>query len=605
MFSLFFKKKGGIEVPPEPKLIVPEGFLLPQTAEQLLATPRRQKLLNLIWQRTSVSREQFNLLYLKPIQRYAELVQVFPASESHHHAYHGGMIDHGLEVITYALKLRQSFLLPAGSSTEEQAAQGEVWTAGITYAAMLHDIGKIAVDLHVEQTDGQIWHPWQGTLLQPYRFKYQTDREYRLHTAASGLLYQQILDPVILNWLTQYPALWRSLLYLIGGQPEQAEILGEIINKADQASVAQELGGDPTKAITAPKQALQRKLLDGLRYLIKEQLKLNQSGPSDGWLTNDALWLVSKTVSDKLRAHLLSQGISGIPEKNTAIFDILQEHSIIKPTPEDKAIWNATVASESGWSHAFTLLKLSPSMIWESGNQPDAFKGVVNITQSEPEKSASIENPAPVQNETTPIISEPVQTADSLDSILNLFNVPQVISSSPEAALSKPEIAIEPVIQQTEPTKTVHQILPVVSEPEATVEEVQEPGTTETLSAEHFMTWLKTAILNQQLMINDPQALVHTVADTLFIVTPGIFMKYAMLHAGSDARWEIYQKQFEKLKLHRKTPVSGKNIWTCQIVGFKKTQKKLHGYLLKEPEQIIAIPFNNPHLSITDDSKIE
>lgn len=119
------------------------------------------------------------------------------------------------------------------------------------------------------------------------------------------------------------------------------------------------------------------------------------------------------------------------------------------------------------------------------------------------------------------------------------------------------------------------------------------------------MKWLKTAILNQQLMINDPQALVHTVADTLFIVTPGIFMKYAMLHAGSNVKWEIYQKQFEKLKLHRKNPVGGKNIWTCQIVGFKKSQKKLHGYLLKESEQIIAIPFNNLHLSITDDSKIE
>src|SRR3546814_3812654 len=71
--------------------------------------------------------------------------------------------------------------------------------------------------------------------------------------------------------------------------------------------------------MAAPKHSLQRKLVNGLRYLLKEELKLNQPEASDGWLTGDALWLVSKTVSDKLRAHLLSQGVDGIPANNTAV----------------------------------------------------------------------------------------------------------------------------------------------------------------------------------------------------------------------------------------------------------------------------------------------
>ncbi|MFU7548444.1 TraI domain-containing protein, partial [Pseudomonas paraeruginosa] len=81
-----------------------------------------------------------------------------------------------------------------------------------------------------------------------------------------------------------------------------------LVIQADRASVAQALGGDPARAMAAPKHALQRKLLDGLRYLLKEELKINQPQASDGWLTQDSLWLVSKTVSDKLRAHLLAQG---------------------------------------------------------------------------------------------------------------------------------------------------------------------------------------------------------------------------------------------------------------------------------------------------------
>ncbi|HCZ14046.1 MAG TPA: hypothetical protein DHV85_05490, partial [Candidatus Accumulibacter sp.] len=44
----------------------------------------------------------------------------------------------------------------------------------------LHDIGKIAVDLHVEHADGSVWHPWHGPLRKPYRFRYRKEREYRL-----------------------------------------------------------------------------------------------------------------------------------------------------------------------------------------------------------------------------------------------------------------------------------------------------------------------------------------------------------------------------------------------------------------------------------------
>lgn len=47
--------------------------------------------------------------------------------------------------------------------------------------------------------------------------------------------------------------------------------------------------------------------------LVRSDLKLNQRHGSDGWLTEDALRLVRKTVCDKLPAYLLSQRIDGIP----------------------------------------------------------------------------------------------------------------------------------------------------------------------------------------------------------------------------------------------------------------------------------------------------
>ncbi len=375
MLSLFHRKRS---MPPPPRTVsVAEGYLPIESAHTLLAAEHRRQLLDRIWQYTALSHAQFTQLYLQPIQRYAERVQQLPASETHHHAYLGGMLDHGLELVACSLKLRQSYLLPSGAAPEDQATQTDAWSAGIAYGALLHDIGKIAVDLEVERQDGSSWHPWQGPLDQPYRFRYLKGRDYHLHGAAAGLLYSQILDRPILDWLSGFPSLWASLLYVLAGQYEHAGVLGELVIQADRVSTAQNMGGNPSKALQAPIRSLQHHLITGLRHLVQHELKLNQPGAA-GWLTQEALWLVSKVVTDKLRAYLLSQSIEGIPSSNIAVFDELQSHGLVESTPEGKAIWTARVAQGS-WQQSFTFLRLQPALIWGSEDRPEAFSGTVSV----------------------------------------------------------------------------------------------------------------------------------------------------------------------------------------------------------------------------------
>ncbi len=600
MLSLFQRKRvpPTAGTPPTSAIEAPKGSMRPESATSLLATPRRQKLLEHIWQRTSLSRRQFATLYLAPLERYADLVQQFPASENHHHAYPGGMLDHGLEIVAYAVKLRQSYLLPAGVTPEAQAAQAEAWTAGTAYAALLHDIGKIAVDLYVEHADGSIWHPWHGPLRKPYRFRYRREREYRLHSAATGLLYAHLLDRDIFDWLSGYPDLWAALLYVLAGQYEHAGTLGELVVQADQASVAQELGGDPSKALTAPRHALQRKLLDGLRYLLKEELKLNHGGPADGWLTQDALWLVSKTVSDKLRAHLLSQGIDGIPASNTAVFNVLQDHGIVQPTPDGKAIWKATVTSDAGWSHAFTFLKLSPAMIWDAADRPAPFAGRVQVEeeQAEPTPQAPAVPDGPraegieaASASTTPIASAAMDTG--VAALLDLLG-----DTAPPTA---PEIPSSPVAEPEPAPSTV----PPPQMGLAPSQDRAEP------SGAHFMAWPRQSVQTRKLIINDAKALVHTVAGTTYLVSPGVVQRYAQeyLQVAALAKqeklegWQWVQKRFEKLGQHRKQP-SGLNIWTCEVTGPRKS-RRLHGYLLASPEALFReTPPDNPYLRLVNEA---
>lgn len=564
---LIFQKGEAAEPTPTP---IAEGFLLPQSAESLLDVDHRNRLLERIWQYTALSEAQLDRLYLEPIRRYASFVQQLPASESHHHAYPGGMLDHGLELVACSLKLRQSYLLPSGAAPEDQAAQADAWSAAIAYGALLHDIGKIAVDLQVEYLNGEPWHPWHGPLNQPYRFRYHPGRDYKLHGAAAGLLYTQILSPALLDWLSDYPELWSQLLFLLADHYEHAGTLGELVLQADRVSTAQNIGGNPAKALQAPKHSLQNHLLTGLRHLVKNEFKLNQPGAA-GWLTEDHLWLVSKTTTDKLRAHLLAQAVDGIPTSNIALFDELQSHGLVEATPEGKAVWNAIV-TDGGWQHRFTFLRLKPSLIWADQLRPEYFSGTVEATMDPPltgeAGESAVGRPQIAAVEQQPTTVPLTQDFDYLHDLVDMLQGPA-------------ELEAGPVEESFQPTISPDQ---------------NDAGLA-------FMKWLREGLHSHRLVVNDSKAKVHTVDGTLFLVTPGIFQRYAAEHSGqsegSDLKepWRRIQRQFEKLGIHVKRP-DGQNIWSCSVKGPRK-KSLLNGYLLHNAQELQDLaPTDNPFLSL-------
>jgi hypothetical protein len=95
------------------------------------------------------------------------------------------------------------------------------------------------------------------------------------------------------------------------------------------------------------------------------------------------------------------------------------------------------------------------------------------------------------------------------------------------------------------------------------------------------------------------------VADTAFLVSPGVFQRYAQEHPVTAtlskqdqvADWQWVQKRFEKLQLHRKQ-ANGQNIWTCEVTGPRKS-RRLYGYLLADPRHLFEeVPPNNSYLQL-------
>lgn len=376
--------------PAAPDATLPEGWFAPHSADQLLATPQRQSSLHQLRQLTPLPDPLFARWIVTAVRSFAVLVQQLPASRAHHHCAPGGLLDHSLEVTCNAVRLRQGYLLPPEADAEEQARQACAWTVAVVCTALLHDVGKIAADMEIRLLDGSRWYPWQGALAQPYCWTHpDRARDYYLHPAAGALLGTTLLPAPLLNWLADYPAVFASLIYQLTGHPERAGVLAELVQQADRASVARDLGGDMKAALAHTPSSLPRQLLAALRSLVRDEYRLNNTTcGSDGWLTEDALWLISKTTADRIRGWLLRQGVSGVPENNNRLFDELLAHQLVVPHG-DKAIWRCTVQSAQGWSpgEPLTLLRVAPALIWAQTEQRAAcFNGSIIPVADNPER---------------------------------------------------------------------------------------------------------------------------------------------------------------------------------------------------------------------------
>ncbi|REC93397.1 MobH family relaxase [Kushneria indalinina] len=590
-----------------------EGFHSPVTGKELLAKPRRQQMIKTLWDTTSLTQDVFNEYLLGPIHRYAELVQLLPASESHHHAYAGGMLDHALEMSCYGLRLRQRHLLPPGARPEDQSSAGELWSAAVIYGSLMHDVAKTLVDVEIHLDDGREWRLWHGVIPGPYRVRYRAGREYHLHSAVNPLLAQQVLGPKILDWLMTQPKLFSVLMYTISGHTERGGIIAELIHQADRASVAKALGGNPVQALSAPVESIQRKLAEGLRYLVREQFKLNQKGGM-GWLTDEALWLMSPKAVNELKAHLYAQGIKSIPADLNRLYGELQAHGLIEEVSDGKSVWKCDI-TDGEWKQTFNMIRVPPTLIWGVEGKPATFSGTVTVqgagaaeeekatdAPSAPQNNSPAEQKAPKPtSETTSTStshpqpekapSDPAPSDDGIDDdILALF--PEGNSGSEKT--QEPEMiegrstAGEPATQATQATQATSST-PQKKETSTTVQTSEYKNSSDL--GVRFWQWLKDGLANHTIIFNDTNAPVHVVAGTYFLVSPGIFKRFSREMLNKESEWQAVQKRFQKLGVHAR--YKGENFHRVTVQGMNKNGL-LKGYLIKDPHELSQkIPSDN------------
>lgn len=654
--SLVRADVGAAAVPLSPSPPAPSARHLPVLAyAALIARTGSQPAIDRIRGRLGFTAENFEGEVEPLLQRFAEFVQLLPASESHHHAQPGGLLVHLLEVGSHALHFRDAYKLPLGATTEEQSRLAARYSYAVLVGALLHDIGKPVSDVRVQlvKVDGmrEAWVALGGSMAEQggawYTVDFPSERHYDKHGRLALILLQRLVPARALTWLGQYPPVLHELTDFLSGEAAQGQ-LAEIIKKADGTSVADNLRTGPrTRFGTARAVPLIERLMEGLRRLLEAgELPLNRAGAA-AFCDGEHLWCVAGTVAKAVREYLdkheqRQAGAAGIPQDNSRLFDTWQEYGALMPTEAGQAIWNVRVTIGT-WSQPFTVIKFALTRLYAS---PERYPGALPAGAIAVVEAAPVTAPAEVPDDTVPsptpgavppdsapeinehcmteaemaapvapvAVRQPADGADAPPSATPPVEAPNALPAAPVAEFldeldsAASALPPEPVVPTAPETLSAPMAPKPKQAPRAPKLSGASPsapsGPTPRPNAERFLAWIQQGIADGSLPYNDASAPVHFVEAGVLIVSPRAFQMYAErfgtqieISPTSAVRepWRVLQRDFQRSSYPAKG-TGGTFIHYYTVAG--PGSKQLVGYLVPGPERFFnPVPPANPALS--------
>lgn len=601
--------------------------LPPMTAPELIEYLALEHRIREIRRLSSVNDHYWTTLYQQAIDNAAELVQLMPASGSHHHAGPGGLLTHTIEVCANTMRIAKAYQLPLGVAPEDRARLEPVWRYGLFSAALLHDMGKTLalVQITLSMRDGRSlsWSPYLGKMpdsTQSYQIHFQAADYHLYHQLSVSLM--DILPRQARHWLLQDKNLIKQLMAWLNSDPYECGVVGEIVRRADSESTACDLklGGHKVRFPGTFQLPMIDRLMTALRHLLNDgSLKLNRNGAA-GWIYQGKAYLVCRTVAHAVQAYLQDNGATDIPSEPTRLYDTWQEHGYALDNQEGGAIWKVSIEGEN-YQLSLTVMVFEANKLFKVGHIPADMKGSINVlpqttdikTLSQDYFSTNEETPltgsdSPNQSHDIPepldaskLSTEP--TNDNKQTVTvtqpgKLFIPSETTQQKTGSSLSPGPSKEKSWADSTDRDLAQiegNQTLEAGANPKI---EIMSPDPTDPSIGEYFINWVKRSIRDKSLRVNRADTPVHIVAGGVVLVSPAILKKFCVSMGfeeltGNKATWKIIQLRFHKLKLHLKTD-NHVNIHKFQILGNNRSSY-MNGYLL--PFEVIYPEGNQPDLN--------
>lgn len=349
MFKKLFRRSHQPDRSPELSPKGPGRFnaLIAQKGDELLVA--HEKLIENIYNFCQIDKARFDVAYRGLFRNVAQLVQLLPASERHHHSHQGGLLEHSLEVATFCARISGRFIF-IKDGDEKVLARQALYVYAMISAGVLHDVGKALVDIDVVTLNGDKgtrWNPSMGPMKPGTRYIYQysKDRIHGLHDVAGVMMLTQLMPADALQWIWSNPKIRNQWLACVGGKAmEMGGRVGECLIECDSLSTGIAMESMPA-AVAAQADAMTtggKPQLDVL--LIKGIVKAFDTLPPNTpknpfWVSQKFVACVTPRVIEVAKVALGVHG-QNLPDKemSSTLYDILGDHGMLYLAPGNRAV---------------------------------------------------------------------------------------------------------------------------------------------------------------------------------------------------------------------------------------------------------------------------
>ncbi|GKR51850.1 MobH family relaxase [Aeromonas caviae] len=333
------------------KTVVPNGVYyspMPIIGIQLLSIDDvlapHAKTINDIVKRSGLSdgHPQFNpnKLIHGVIWRTAEYVHLLPASEDYHHIEAGGLLSHSLEVAKTALGAAYNTDLPAKTHSDLETIRRSRYFYAVFIAALLHDIGKVFMDVRVYSVDNGnlMWEPRLESLtawalkhgVNSYRVEYRPGRAKSHERAAN-----YVLSAVLTNEAKEYllacktDDMFTEIDEAISHYAERDSYIAQALRQGDSYSTLQDIKGRHSRDTGRRNYSLATHFIHACQRLTPNW-KINQRSGMVWTIGGDA-YLAFPNALNTIMQDIAVHGVKA-PKDVHEVYNLLVEQHIVEAT---------------------------------------------------------------------------------------------------------------------------------------------------------------------------------------------------------------------------------------------------------------------------------
>lgn len=296
------------------------------------------------------SRDTFDADLFSLIRRYAEYVDLLPATPDNFFSLPGGLLRMGLEVAFYALQATDGQIFSGRATISHRRQLEPRWRHATFIAGLCSELHRTLSHVIVVDAKGNEWPAYLGPLSRwlhaqhAPRFFLRWVPQAQETRSLGVFALPRIVAPQTLHYLAQgNSVVVPHMLASISGMPAYREhnTLDDLVRRASALVIERDLRASAERyGKSRLGTHLERHLVDALRRLVVSNAQWRPNAEkSRVWYGEDGLYIVWPNAADDVRKLLEADQIAGVPKAPETLLEILTDAGVVEPSGRTPSTW--------------------------------------------------------------------------------------------------------------------------------------------------------------------------------------------------------------------------------------------------------------------------